>query len=543
MSKPPAPSPPAFSLRRYEALIFLTGAVTLSLEVLASRIMTPYFGVSLYIWAGILSITLSFLALGYSLGGRLSDRVRREHLIVLLLWSPMVAAMSLVASAALYPLIFPWLATKNLVLASYLGGAMLLALPLLTLAAMNPWLIALGRSLHPGGDGGAGRVFFLSTVGSVAGVVLTAFALIPYCSNIKALLGLSLGLALLSAALAWGNRSLEPSLRQRLLAAGVLIAALGGALLWGQPAYGRLLAHLNGAGHHYDILADYPSAFGNIKVVRIPSLTPEQPAELLYIQDGLLQNHATVDGQARDHTLAMMHLAEALAPQARESLVLGLGAGLLPQYLHRLGQKVQVVELNPQSLKAAAAYFHFNPLEIPCRLEDARTFVRRHRAAFDLVAVDLFQGDSTPDYLLTVEFFRDLRACLRPGGLALMNLHYDAVDERVNEVILATLAAAFPHVLECRAPRSEGPVGNLYLVASVGPLDPEAPRRWANRRHASLDDDGFRVLLAARRVDPERLRQTRVVRDDRNMVSVLTARTHLRFRSYLNRLPAHLLIN
>ena len=46
----------------FEALIFATGAVTLSLEVLASRIMTPYFGVSLYIWAGILSITLAFLA-------------------------------------------------------------------------------------------------------------------------------------------------------------------------------------------------------------------------------------------------------------------------------------------------------------------------------------------------------------------------------------------------------------------------------------------------------------------------------------------------
>jgi len=65
---------PPVRLRQFEALIFITGAVTLSLEVLASRIMTPYFGVSLYIWAGILSITLIFLALGYQLGGRFSLR-------------------------------------------------------------------------------------------------------------------------------------------------------------------------------------------------------------------------------------------------------------------------------------------------------------------------------------------------------------------------------------------------------------------------------------------------------------------------------------
>ena len=58
----------------YLTLIFLTGATTLALELLASRVMTPYFGVSLYIWTGILSITLVALALGYYLGGRLAGR-------------------------------------------------------------------------------------------------------------------------------------------------------------------------------------------------------------------------------------------------------------------------------------------------------------------------------------------------------------------------------------------------------------------------------------------------------------------------------------
>ena len=46
------------------AIIFVSGGAILALELLASRIMTPYFGVSLYIWTGILSITLISLALG-----------------------------------------------------------------------------------------------------------------------------------------------------------------------------------------------------------------------------------------------------------------------------------------------------------------------------------------------------------------------------------------------------------------------------------------------------------------------------------------------
>ena len=54
-------------------IIFISGAAILALELLASRIMTPYFGVSLYIWSGILSITLISLAAGYWHGGRLAS--------------------------------------------------------------------------------------------------------------------------------------------------------------------------------------------------------------------------------------------------------------------------------------------------------------------------------------------------------------------------------------------------------------------------------------------------------------------------------------
>ena len=53
-------------------IIFITGGAILALELLASRILTPYFGVSLYIWSGILSITLVSLAAGYWYGGRLA---------------------------------------------------------------------------------------------------------------------------------------------------------------------------------------------------------------------------------------------------------------------------------------------------------------------------------------------------------------------------------------------------------------------------------------------------------------------------------------
>ena len=60
-----------------QTIIFISGAAILALELLASRIMTPYFGVSLYIWTGILSITLVALSVGYWTGGKLANSRKR----------------------------------------------------------------------------------------------------------------------------------------------------------------------------------------------------------------------------------------------------------------------------------------------------------------------------------------------------------------------------------------------------------------------------------------------------------------------------------
>jgi len=536
----PGSAPPP-RLKQYEALIFITGAVTLSLEVLASRIMTPYFGVSLYIWAGILSITLIFLALGYQLGGQMSQRRGKEALPLSLLSAPLWAALSIVVAAAIYPVVFPWLSTINLIMASFLGGTILLALPLVVLSAMNPLLIALGRDAKSAGDGGAGRVFFISTVGSVAGVLLTAFLMIPYLTNFRALLGMSLGLGLLVGGITLLNREIAPPGKKRLLCGCAVILLLSLGLLLGQRSYFKLLAGMSDIGKNFEVLAEYTSVFGNIKVLAAyPEGEGRKPARA-YLQDGIIQNMVTADGVILDHTGFMMRLIEAYAPSAQKSLVLGMAAGMIPSYLQRQGRKVAAVEINPNSLQAAMEFFNFDPKGIEVYLEDARTFVRRHHQAYDLVVTDLFHGDCTPDYLLTVEFFREVQACLRPGGAVIINTYFDPANETANETILATVSAVFPHVLELRSPPSAGLVSSACMVAADTPLSPEVAIALADRGAMPAKD--YHTLKAARLVDRQRLKNTRPVSDDHNIFSILFASSQLRYRSQFNKLPPNLLVN
>jgi hypothetical protein len=524
-----------------ECFIFFTGAATLSLEVLASRIMTPYFGVSLYIWAGILSITLIFLATGYYLGGRLTAGRPPQSLLVFFLLAPLLAALVLLGAALTYPFIFPLLARGNLIVASFLGGTLLLALPLILLSAMNPLLIALDRRDRPEGDSGAGRVFFISTIGSVAGVIVTAFLIIPHLTNFRALLGISIGLCVASGLTTWLARGVPGVDRSKIMLICCLVAMLGLLFQWGFRGYLRLLAISSGLDQSWEVLADYPSVFGQIKVVAVYGGEPRTMTDLMYIQDGIIQNHFNHNAQAVDHTPMMLRLSEIYAPQAKQVGVLGLAAGAIPKELKAAGRLVTVAEINPQALQAAVNYFGYDPQGIDHYWEDARTLVRRRPQAFDLVLVDLFQGDATPEYLLTQEFFQDLRKSLQPGGVVIMNMFFDQEDDRPNERLLATITSVFPQILELRAPSQSGKFLNAYVVAAIGNLAAELAHQEVSKLPPN-DNDAF-TLQSARLLRRQDLAHLDPVTDEHNIYPYLLARNHLRARSALSRLPHHLLVN
>ena len=185
-----------------QTVIFISGGAILALELLASRIMTPYFGVSLYIWTGILSITLVALSAGYWTGGKLANsrKLSAARLLELYGVMPALASLFIVAACLIYPFAFAALAKWSLVAGSFAACLILLAAPLIAASAMNPLLVAISR--RSDGDGGSGHVFFVSTIGSVAGVLVTAFGLIPYVSNYDAVLIVAAVLAALSLAMA-----------------------------------------------------------------------------------------------------------------------------------------------------------------------------------------------------------------------------------------------------------------------------------------------------------------------------------------------------
>src|SRR3954453_15004494 len=202
-----------------ELLVFAVGTSTLGAEIAAARLMAPFFGDSTIVWANTIAIGLGALSVGSWFGGRMADR--HPHLRGL--------CMLVIAAAVLLGLVpivaHPFLtlsvkAFDNISIGTFAGSLFgvlaLVAVPVLMLGAVSPWAIRLKlRAVEDSGEV-AGRMYAISTVGSLLGTFLSALLLIPLVGTHRTFLVFALALALVAVL----------GLGVRWLAAPLLIAIL-----------------------------------------------------------------------------------------------------------------------------------------------------------------------------------------------------------------------------------------------------------------------------------------------------------------------------
>ena len=223
--------------------------------------------------------------------------------------------------------------------------------------------------------------------------------------------------------------------------------------------------------------------------------------------------------------------------------MLGLGAGIVPSRLAATGSSVEVVEIDPSSVEVATRYFGFDARHVTTHQADARTYVGQCTPRHDVVLVDLFHGDGTPDYLITREFFSDLRRCLRPGGIAVFNTFADIEDPRAYAHLLATLTSELPHAALYRPDWPGARRINSFLVASATPL--QTPQRVTmtdvpERHSATLWD----MLAKPRAVGTELTAGGKIIHDAWNAAALDIARSQAGFRQgVLENAPPALLMN
>jgi MFS family permease len=439
------------------ALVFVCSGCVLVLEILASRLLAPYVGISLETYTAIIGVVLAGIAAGAWVGGKLADRIDPRRLV-----GPTVALGGLLA-------LFTVPVVRALGNTSTEGGGGRLLtvwltvagffLPALVLSAVHPMVVKLQlRDLDQTG-GVVGRLSGIATVGAIVGTFVTGFLLVattPTRTVIYAVGGflIAIGIALT----VWlARRETAVVIAIAVLgAAGVTIAAKSQGPCDLESAYycihiepdatnanGRTL-WLDDLRHSYVDLADpsdlqfsYIRSFADVVAVRFP-------------------NHEAID-----------------------ALHIGGGGFTMPRYLRAEypGSKSTVLEIDQAVLDVNRDELGLRTgPDLRVDIGDARTGIRRRPDnSADLVISDAFGSLSAPWHLTTTEFMDDVQRVLRPDGVYVLNI-IDYPPLRFARAELRTLQEHFAHVgiIGPRAVIDGAFGGNVVLVASNTPIDETA---------------------------------------------------------------------
>ena len=416
-------------------LVFVSGMTSLGVEFGASRLLAPYFGTSLYVWGVLIGLILIYLSAGYVIGGRLADRHPRDEVLYQInawagLWIGLIPLVS-------YPIL---LASQQgfrdlsagLVAGTLLAIVLLFAVPVILLGCVSPFAIRLLLTDIETGGNTAGRVYALSTGGSILGTFLPVFWFIPTFGTRPTLVGFGLALVVISVAGLWPRRRLYAMFGLAVILAWILLPS--GIK---PPQVGSLVYEKESAYNYIQVVQD------GTKTELI--LNEGEAIHSIYDTQSLLT------GGPWDYMVIAdsFRPAQATEPRPKSVAILGLAGGTAArQYTAAFGDQVQItgVEIDPAILDVANRYFHLQAPNVHPVVADARYWLDTRSGKYDVIALDAYQQPYIPFHLTTREFFSGVRDHLNPGGAVVVNVGRTTTDYRLVDAIASTMAAVYPSV-------------------------------------------------------------------------------------------------
>lgn len=440
--------------------VFVAGMTTMAVEMSAARLLDPYFGNSLIVWANLIGLILIYLSAGYYLGGRVADRSPHARTFY-----------SITGAAALLIGLVPFVARPVLSLSvrgfaaydagllagSLLGVLLLFAAPVILLGFVSPFAVRLAVQDVASAGHAAGRMYAVSTLGSIVGTFAPVLLFIPAIGTRRtfwlfalALLAVSVvGLAMARARRAWAY-------------------AIGGLiLLVAAVAFAPSIVKASEG-----LIYETESAYNYVQVVRWGDDT------YLRLNEGqgvhsVYNPHEELTGEVWDYFLvAPLFNAPPFAPGQVSSLCLiGLAAGTVSKQYALVygGIPIDGVEIDPEIVRVGRAFFAMNEPNLRAIIQDGRYFLRNSPRAYSVVAVDAYRPPYIPFHLTTREFFQEVRDHLVDDGVAAINVGRAPGDYALVDAIAQTMRTVFPSVYVLDTPDRDRSLASCLVVGTRQP--------------------------------------------------------------------------
>ena len=475
----------------------LEGATVMAVELMSARMVAPYFGSSLYVWATVIGFTLLALAIGYFLGGVIADKYRGPDA---LLWVLLIASVFLLLmhlSASLLTIAFENISPRAAVI---LVSVALILPPLMFLGMVPTFLIRRVSATADHAGGSTGIVYAISSASGIIALPVFGFFIIP-----------RYGLTL-------------PS-----IVTGLAVGAVPFAKLVARKKYASLL-----------LVPVILFSFGAIKTQR-----PGKGVEVQYFSEGLLGQLLVADlsylgdEKFNDRYLFVNRIGQTCldkdtftskwgdiyyvasicskVPEESDALILGLGGGAFANILqNNLGFNVDAVELDRRVPEVARHYFGLSD-KVNIIVDDARHYLEETQKKYDVIVFDAYRGEFPPPHVFSLESLTRAKSLLKKDGLIVVNYNgfLEGNPGRAARSIYKTLLAAG---LEVRILPTPGPEAtrSVVFVASRNKQD-------FHRLRETLSKDGQQVDIETSFYDPQKLdlNDAVILTDDKPILELL----------------------
>jgi len=392
-------------------ITFIASFCILVIEIVAGRILAPFVGVSLYTWTSIIGVVLAGISLGAFLGGKIADRFPEKKTLG---WLLLFSGMATLSISPVTNIVAGYSFPTTLMLRILIVTTLTFFIPSCILGMISPVVVKLViRSVEKVGDI-VGKIYAISTFGSILGTFAAGFFLISWMGTRQILL--LMGTILILTSLAWGSM-----IRTRRTALILVLAP--SFLIWGTYdfAYRPPLT----ADTSYYKESDYYT----IKVKDAVKQDSKTKLKALVL-DNLLHSYVnTIDPLHIEYKYEKIY-AEVLRwkfakDAAFRSLTIGGGGYTFPRFMEAYypNARLDVVEIDPEVTKVVYSRLGL-PKDTKIRSfnTDGRWFVMNCKDKYDVIFIDAYNDLSIPYHLTTREFAGLLKDLLNPGGIVMTNI-------------------------------------------------------------------------------------------------------------------------
>lgn len=448
--------------------VFISGMTTLGVELSASRLLDPFFGNSLIIWATIIGLMLLYLTVGYVIGGRWADKDPREStLFQITAWGAFLVGLVPFIAAPVLRWSVQGFAGYNvgILIGSLLGVLILFSLPITLMGTVSPFAIRLALKDVAHGGNTAGSIYALSTLGSLIGTFLPVLFLIPTIGTRRTFFTLAMILMVVSLG---GLFLTQP--RRAWVYLTMLIGLVGLNLLWDVGPIKASPGLVYETESSYNYIQVIEESDGQGGVWRALQLNEGQGVHSAY--NPRYYDFPLVDG-IWDYFLIAPYFNNPpyTESQVKSVLIIGSAAGTVSKAYSGIYGAIPIdgVEIDPGIVNVGRRWFDMNEPNLTVHVQDGRYFLANTNHRYDVVIVDAYRPPYIPFHLTTQEFFQQIYDHLNDQGLMAINAGRSSTDYSLVEALGHTMQAVFPKVYVLDAPDYGSSLGNSLVIATKQP--------------------------------------------------------------------------